>query len=136
MPGLADHHLHLLATAASGVRCGPPDVDDSGTASGGSCLGNRDQGGWVRATGYDELIAGDLDAAALDALHAMRPVRLQHRSGALWVLNSAALSAIGVNGPADDLPAGVERDTNGHTHRPDLAGGRVVAHPAAGDDGA
>jgi predicted amidohydrolase YtcJ len=72
-----------------------------------------DRAGWVRATGYDERIAGGLDAAALDALHAARPVRLQHRSGALWMLNSAALAAIRLSGPADDVPPGVERDVDG-----------------------
>jgi predicted amidohydrolase YtcJ len=113
LPGLADHHLHLLATAASGVRCGPPDVTTAGQLAAVLGSATADQAGWVRATGYDELIAGDLDATSLDALHATRPVRLQHRSGALWVLNSAALSAVGLNGPAADLPAGVERDNNG-----------------------
>jgi predicted amidohydrolase YtcJ len=113
LPGLADHHLHLLATAASGVRCGPPDVTTVEQLAATLAAAPGDPSGWVRATGYDERIAGDLDARALDALHASRPVRLQHLSGALWVLNGAALSAIGLSGSADDLPPGVERDSDG-----------------------
>lgn len=113
LPGLADHHLHLLATAASGVRCGPPDVTTAQQLAATLAAAAGDQAGWVRATGYDERIAGDLDAVALDALHDARPVRLQHLSGALWVLNTAALSAIGLSGPADNLPPGVERNIDG-----------------------
>lgn len=116
LPGLADHHLHLLATAstmAAGVRCGPPDVTTAEQVAVSLATATTDRTGWIRATGYDERIAGDLDAAALDALHASRPVRLQHRSGALWVLNSAGLAAIGLNGPVDDVPPGVERDAGG-----------------------
>ena len=113
LPGLADHHLHLLATAAFGVRCGPPDVTTAEQLTATLAAAAADPGGWVRATGYDERIAGDLDARALDALHASRPVRLQHLSGALWVLNTAALSAIGLSGPADNLPPGVERGMHG-----------------------
>jgi predicted amidohydrolase YtcJ len=115
LPGLADHHLHLLATAAltSGVRCGPPEVTTVRQLAAALATATADRSGWVRATGYDERIAGHLDASALDALHAARPVRLQHRSGALWVLNGAALSATGLDGPVGDLPAGVERDRAG-----------------------
>jgi predicted amidohydrolase YtcJ len=47
--------------------------------------------GWIRGVGYAETVAGDLDAAALDRLRPDRPVRVQHRSGALWILNTAAL---------------------------------------------
>jgi predicted amidohydrolase YtcJ len=116
LPGLADHHLHLLATAATmsaGVRCGPPDVTTAAELATALAAAPADRAGWVRATGYDERVAGDLDAAALDALHAERPVRLQHRSGALWMLNSAALRATGLSGPAGDVPAGVERNADG-----------------------
>jgi predicted amidohydrolase YtcJ len=45
-----------------------------------------------------------------------RPVRLQHRTGALWVLNSAALARLGLDGQPDSQPdgeSGVERDADG-----------------------
>jgi predicted amidohydrolase YtcJ len=53
-------------------------------------------GAWLRGVGYHESVAGALDCDALDALVADRPVRVQHRSGALWVLNRAALRVTGL----------------------------------------
>ena len=50
---------------------------------------------WVRAFGYHESVAGPLDAAALDTIVGERLVRVQHRSGALWMLSSAAVRATG-----------------------------------------
>jgi predicted amidohydrolase YtcJ len=64
----------------------------------------------VRAIGYHESVAGSLDRTAVDGLLANRPVRIQHRSGELWVLNSAGIDALGVG---RDAPAGVERDAAG-----------------------
>src|SRR5690606_28657352 len=52
--------------------------------------------GWLRATGYHESIAGDLDRHVLDRVAGGRPVRVQHRSGELWVLNGAACRAVGL----------------------------------------
>jgi predicted amidohydrolase YtcJ len=114
LPGLHDHHVHLraLAAARSSVPAGPPDVADP------TELGRRlrsaaalvPPGGWVRAVGYHESVAGDLDRWSLDRLCATRPVRVQHATGALWMLNSAAIGALGVD---DTTPAGVERDDDG-----------------------
>jgi predicted amidohydrolase YtcJ len=55
------------------------------------------------------------DRIALDRMRPDVPVRVQHRSGALWILNTAALAAIGLAGPGTgpgDHP-GVERDASG-----------------------
>jgi predicted amidohydrolase YtcJ len=52
--------------------------------------------GWLRATGYHESIAGDLDRWMLDGIVGDRPVRVQHRTGELWVLTSAAARAVGL----------------------------------------
>ncbi|MDQ1698065.1 MAG: hypothetical protein QOJ03_3418, partial [Frankiaceae bacterium] len=59
----------------------------------------------------------DLDRDALDGMVDTVPVRVQHRSGAVWFLNSAALAATGLLDSSD--PA-VERDTDGR------ATGRLV----------
>jgi predicted amidohydrolase YtcJ len=48
----------------------------------------------VRAVGYFESVAGELDRAALDAIEPERPVRLQHRTGQLWMLNTPALERL------------------------------------------
>src|SRR5207302_10031971 len=47
--------------------------------------------------------AGRLDRDTLDTLVPGRPVRVQHRSGALWVLNSVALERVGVDEPTGML---------------------------------
>ncbi|MCF1592336.1 amidohydrolase family protein [Streptomyces muensis] len=113
LPGLHDHHVHLLATAArqGSVDVGPnvtPDLDGF-MAKLRSAARELPLGTWLRAVGYHETVAGDLDRTVLDAAVPDRPVRVQHRSGALWVVNSAALAEL-------DLargPAGLERDERG-----------------------
>ena len=128
LPGLCDHHLHLHALAAwrESARCGPPEVTDRAGLAAALAAATPDARGWIRGVGYTESVAGDLDAVALDQLRADRPVRIQHRSGALWILNTAALVAIGAltaTGPlaatgaspateAADQP-GVERGADG-----------------------
>jgi predicted amidohydrolase YtcJ len=110
LPGLVDHHLHLhaLAAALRSTPCGPP-LDRAGLAA-ALATAPGDEFRWVRGTGYVETVAGDLDAAALDALHPHRPVRIQHRSGALWVVNGLAAARLGL--ATADHP-GVERDPDG-----------------------
>jgi predicted amidohydrolase YtcJ len=112
IPGLCDHHLHLhaMAAARSSVRCGPPDVRTAGELTQTLRATVPDENGWIRGTGYFESVAGDLDAAALDAMRPDVPIRIQHRSGALWVLNSAALAATGASWAGHP---GIERDVAG-----------------------
>lgn len=103
LPGLHDHHVHLLALAAArhSVDCGPPTVTDPAAlaAALGRAADRARAGAWVRGVGYHEVVAGALDRVRLDEMVADRPVRVQHRSGALWVLNSAGARAVGL--PAD-----------------------------------
>jgi predicted amidohydrolase YtcJ len=120
LPGLHDHHLHLLATAAarSSVAVGPSDVRDRAglVAALRRADGALAPGVWIRAVGYHERIAGDLDRAALDALVPGRPVRVQHRTGARWTLNTAALVAAGIETAAGELHLvtdGLEVDETG-----------------------
>ncbi|MCP5059379.1 MAG: amidohydrolase family protein [bacterium] len=104
LPGLHDHHLHLfgLAAALRSLPCGPPEVaDPDALARALTCA--EPENGWIRGVGYHEAVAGELDRAALDALRADVPLRIQHRSGGLWMLNSAALEALGA---ADQWPDG------------------------------
>jgi predicted amidohydrolase YtcJ len=96
-----------MAAARASVRCGPPEVRDAAALAAALRRAVPDETGWIRGTGYFESVAGDLDAAALDRLRADCPVRVQHRSGALWILNTAALAEIGIaDHPGVELNAG------------------------------
>lgn len=94
LPGLHDHHIHLMASAVRGqsVDCGPPEVTDA--ASLAVALVQAPGKGWIRGTGYHESVMGLPEAAELDALMPDRPLRIQHRSGRLWLLNSRALDLL------------------------------------------
>ena len=116
IPGLHDHHIHLLATAAAmtSVDVGPPAVRDAASLAGALRRADRShpEGAWIRAVGYHESVAGRLDRELLDAIVPHRPLRVQHRGGAMWVLNSTALDVI--ERAASTWPAeGVERDGSG-----------------------
>lgn len=105
LPGLHDHHIHLFAT---GARAGSVDLRAARSAAEAVAL-LRDAPtveGWVRAIGYR---GDDLDRGVLDA-GGDHPVRVQHRSGAQWVLNSRALEVVGAATAAE---AGIERDAAG-----------------------
>lgn len=106
LPGLHDHHLHLhaLAAARASVDCGPPLTADQLA----SRLRAAAAAGRVRGVGYHESVAGPLDRDRLDALVPAVPVRIQHRTGAAWFLNSAALAEL----PATTDPA-LELDATG-----------------------
>jgi predicted amidohydrolase YtcJ len=112
VPGLHDHHIHLLALAAAerSVRVGPAATPDRDAFAGALAQADRAMGpgAWLRAVGYHESIAGSLDRWRLDAIVRDRPVRVQHRSGSEWVLNSRAveLTGLDVADPAPDAGAG------------------------------
>jgi len=112
LPGLHDHHLHLLAMAAhrDSVDLGRERVASPGdlarVLAGAAGAPTAVSGSWIRAVGYDASTGGELDRWVLDRLVADRPLRVQHRSGHSWVLNSRACALVGLDG---DVPPGVER---------------------------
>jgi predicted amidohydrolase YtcJ len=111
LPGLVDHHLHLLAWAAArcSISCGPPDVTEEEALR--AALGRAPGSGWIRGVGYHESVAGTLDRRRLDALAPGRPVRVQHRTGACWMLSSAAMQALAVD--TEPEREGIERGADG-----------------------
>lgn len=126
LPGLHDHHIHLgaAAEAARGVACGPPAVRDERqlatalreaarrAAAMEALAGDGARGAtWLRGVGYHESVAGELRAARLSQWVPDRAVRIQHRSGACWMLNRRALEQLG--GDPRDWPDGAERDAQG-----------------------
>ena len=96
LPGLHDHHIHLFALAAARTSVDlasvltPGGFDETvrvaAVASGSS---------WLRVIGYHESVHGPLDRHRLDALAPDRCVRVQHRTGAMWVLNTRGLQQFG-----------------------------------------
>jgi predicted amidohydrolase YtcJ len=100
LPGLHDHHLHLhaLGAAQTSIECGPPAVRNATQLAGMLLLGSRRGSGWMRGVAYHESVAGPLDRRRLDAWVADRPLRIQHRTGALWMLNSAGVRELGLDG--------------------------------------
>jgi predicted amidohydrolase YtcJ len=111
IPGLIDHHIHLLATAARAESLSLEDARTTQTFAARltAFAAARPPGAWVRAIGYHERVAGLLGREDIDALVPGHPVRIQHQTGGLWMLNSAALALV------DDgqTPLGVERDAAG-----------------------
>ena len=101
LPALQDHHIHLASYAASLTSsvCGPPVVDSEE-----ALIHQLDQadsdGEWLRGVGYHESVAGDIDRHWLDAHGPDRPIRIQHRSGRLWIINTAGMAKVKENSSA------------------------------------
>jgi predicted amidohydrolase YtcJ len=112
IPGLIDHHVHLLALAAQADSVDLSTARDAAdlAAQLDAAAAARAPGAWLRATGYHEGVAGVLGAAELDRWAPGCALRVQHRSGALWMLNSLALER--VLGPEPPPPC-VELDAAG-----------------------
>lgn len=111
IPGLCDHHIHLFGLAAradsvalEGVA-GPAEL----AARIAEAAAARPSGAWIRALGYHETMAGDLNRDDLDGLAPQHRLRVQHQTGSLWILNSLALETVA----GADLPPGVERGPDG-----------------------
>lgn len=110
LPGLHDHHLHLLALARSleSLRCGPPEISTEEqllqrlAERAGS--GPDGDAGWIRGIGYHESVAGDIDRTWIDRVVPHRPVRIQHRSGRLWIVNSCGLARLVQGGAQPGTP--------------------------------
>ena len=108
IPGLADHHLHLFATAARAASIDLTGADRAEVARriAGAPVA---AGEWIRAVGYHEQGGGLLTRDELDAMAPRNPLRVQHQTGELWLLNSPALALT----TAHSLPPMVECDRHG-----------------------
>jgi predicted amidohydrolase YtcJ len=100
LPGLHDHHIHLDATAAAlgSVPCGPPQIHSLEELA--AVLHASPGEGWLRGIGYHDSL-GFVDRAWLDRHGPDRPIRIQHRGGRMWILNSRAMAALEAVLPAD-----------------------------------
>jgi len=107
LPGLHDHHLHFFALAAAraSVDCSGCTLDQLRER-----IADHPQQGWLRLVNWDEAYLPNLDAPMLETLSPGRPVRAQHRSGKVWVLNNTACEMLNLSQVPHE---GVERDTDG-----------------------
>lgn len=101
LPGLHDHHIHIMATAARRRSVDLTGITDEEAAI--ARIRAAPGQGPVRAVSYDERVAGLPDRAVLDRWLPDRPLRVQDRTGALWVLNTLALQGL-----PDAMPRGAE----------------------------
>lgn len=95
LPGLNDHHIHFLGFAASltSVDCSPAAANNGDALA--TLLQRQPAGShWMRGIGYHESIAGDIDRHWLDQHGPNRPIRIQHRTGRLWIFNSAGIAIL------------------------------------------
>lgn len=101
IPGLHDHHIHVLSLAAriSSVECGPPSVLDVEQLT--DAIRSVRGHGWIRGVSYHESVAGNLNRKTIDAMEKDRPVRIQHRSGRVWWLNTRALDELEMDSQGD-----------------------------------
>ncbi|KPJ54604.1 MAG: hypothetical protein AMJ37_00290 [Dehalococcoidia bacterium DG_18] len=114
VPGFNDAHCHILAFASSllSVDCSPSAVSSIADIKAQIRKQARKlpQGSWIRAAGYNEFYLAekchpnrdDLDQAAPH-----HPVKLVHRSRHACVLNSVALSLIGISRESPEPPGGM-----------------------------
>lgn len=118
LPGLHDHHLHLaaLAVALDSLPCGPPQVMTAAALAEAlqARAATTEAHEWIRGIGYHEAVAGEIDRDWLDRIVPQRPVRIQQRSGRLWIVNSAALELLLAEGSP---PSGLERRAGRATGR-------------------
>jgi predicted amidohydrolase YtcJ len=114
LPGLHDHHVHLLATAAAAHSLDVSRLGARKAAELTRLVRDADHAlptdAWLRVIGYHESIAGDLDRHSLDELVPFRPTRVQDRTGARWTFNTAAVAALEMR--TADFP-GIERERGG-----------------------
>ncbi|TFV55714.1 amidohydrolase [Mycobacterium sp. PS03-16] len=122
IPGLHDHHVHLHSAAAAfgSVRLGPADVGDRAGLRRALHTAIPGPDGWIRAVGYHETVAGPLDRHLLDELGPPVPLRVQHRSGVLWALNSAGLTRLGLGEHPDGRLRSADTDWSAGLERRDL----------------
>lgn len=118
-PGLHDHHIHLLATAA---KIDSVDLADCRTVD---AVVTRLRGearfadAWTRAIGYDERAGGLPDRTVLDAWLPDRPLRIQDRTGGYWLLNTVGIERLGGPPFPECVELGPDGRPNGRIRRGD-----------------
>ena len=114
VPGFNDAHAHILAYASLllGIDCSPasvasiPEIQDRIRRE----AENIPRGTWLRADGYNEFYLAERRHPTrhdLDIASPYHPVKLTHRSMHACVLNSVALSLVGISIETPEPPGGL-----------------------------
>lgn len=108
IPGLHDHHMHLLALASAlqSLECG----SDHNALAQQLAHRRSEKPAEIRGINYHPGEHDTIDRVWLDRICPDIPVRIQHQSGRLWILNSAAMAHINAGAT---FPVGVERNDRG-----------------------
>ncbi|RLT98706.1 amidohydrolase family protein [Ketobacter sp.] len=95
LPGLNDHHIHFLSYAASlnSIDCSPGNVPSAHDLANLLTI-QSPAADWLRGVGYHESVAGAIDRHWLDQFCPHRPLRIQHRTGRLWIFNSLGVERL------------------------------------------
>lgn len=118
LPGFNDAHCHFVALAKSlvNLNLGPAKVHSILDIQREirKVAKNLAPGSWLRAEGYDEFYLAEKRHPTrwdLDKATYIHPVKLTHRSGHAYVLNSLALTLAGISKETPEPPGGIiERD--------------------------
>ena len=124
LPGLRDQHLHFLAYAASLESFSCADYDGADACIEALHQAPRQANGWVRAVDFHESM-GEVSLVALDRDGPNVPVRIQHRSGRLWILNSLAIDHVKGGAVSPAFAHGIK---TGHFYDVDHELGRQLGH--------
>ena len=129
LPGLHDHHIHFRAFARSldSINCGPPEVNNAADlAAQLRELDASNEHTWIRGVSYHESVAGEINRAWLDCVVTQRPIRIQHRSGRLWIMNSCAVEVLVSRAGA--LGKTLEGSEDGRFFDQDVTIGHLIGH--------
>ncbi len=119
-----DHHCHVRATVARAfsLDVGPDVVTspDLFTAAVRQRISETPHNEWIRISGYHESHCGYLDKARLDALSMNHSIRVEHASGAMWVVNSVGLEELTMLGMSNSfMEFDADGEPNGQLFRAD-----------------
>jgi predicted amidohydrolase YtcJ len=124
LPGFHDAHFHIMAsiTRKLDLDCGPDAVKSIADIERlvRNQAGLIKNGDWIIGSGYDEHYLREKRHPTrrdLDRASPVNPVRLAHRSGHAYVLNSMALRLAGIRIDVDE-PDGVIIDREPETGEP------------------
>ena len=119
IPGFVDAHCHLAAFAEGFVSLNLSPSEGVGSMADMQnkiklfCK-DRPPGTWIRGKGYNEFYLAEKrhpNCHDLDRATSLHPIKLTHRSGHAYVLNSIALHMVGVTAEMGDPPDGlIDRD--------------------------